>query len=114
MHNMKNSYLQTRDGIRDIGVTGVQTCALPICTASASASAAARWRSEPTASFSTTAASRRATFLSPGLESSPTFLERKSEVKGKSVDPVGTRIIKNIIYNVQHSICISIIQSLII
>src|SRR3712207_8808835 len=25
-------FLQAEDGIRDIGVTGVQTCALPICT----------------------------------------------------------------------------------
>src|SRR5947209_19488647 len=26
-------FLQAEDGIRDIGVTGVQTCALPICLA---------------------------------------------------------------------------------
>src|SRR5947209_11426587 len=26
-------FFQAEDGIRDIGVTGVQTCALPICTA---------------------------------------------------------------------------------
>src|SRR5258707_4341000 len=25
-------YFQAEDGIRDIGVTGVQTCALPICS----------------------------------------------------------------------------------
>src|SRR3712207_9564064 len=29
-------FFQAEDGIRDIGVTGVQTCALPICTFSAS------------------------------------------------------------------------------
>src|SRR3712207_9414387 len=28
-------FFQPEDGIRDIGVTGVQTCALPICTAGA-------------------------------------------------------------------------------
>src|SRR3712207_7600797 len=28
-------FLQAEDGIRDIGVTGVQTCALPICLLSA-------------------------------------------------------------------------------
>src|SRR3712207_7702080 len=28
-------FFQAEDGIRDIGVTGVQTCALPICTGSA-------------------------------------------------------------------------------
>src|SRR5258707_3960228 len=27
-------FFQAEDGIRDIGVTGVQTCALPICSAS--------------------------------------------------------------------------------
>src|SRR3712207_3672272 len=27
-----NFFFQAEDGIRDIGVTGVQTCALPICT----------------------------------------------------------------------------------
>ena len=26
-------FFQAEDGIRDIGVTGVQTCALPICSA---------------------------------------------------------------------------------
>ena len=26
-------FFQAEDGIRDIGVTGVQTCALPICVA---------------------------------------------------------------------------------
>src|SRR3712207_8901972 len=34
-------FFQAEDGIRDIGVTGVQTCALPIC-ASAFPSSAAR------------------------------------------------------------------------
>src|SRR5947209_13692035 len=29
-------FFQAEDGIRDIGVTGVQTCALPICKASRS------------------------------------------------------------------------------
>src|SRR3712207_7982930 len=30
-------FFQAEDGIRDIGVTGVQTCALPICVAGARA-----------------------------------------------------------------------------
>src|SRR5258707_2829673 len=34
-------FFQAEDGIRDIGVTGVQTCALPICVSNA---AAAGWR----------------------------------------------------------------------
>src|ERR1035437_10966673 len=47
-------FFQAEDGIRDIGVTGVQTCALPICQApkwptywfASPASSAARHRSE--------------------------------------------------------------------
>ena len=33
-------FFQAEDGIRDIGVTGVQTCALPICIISGSVSLA--------------------------------------------------------------------------
>src|SRR3712207_9272664 len=33
---MLELFFQAEDGIRDIGVTGVQTCALPICTDSCS------------------------------------------------------------------------------
>src|SRR3712207_8306327 len=29
-------FFQAEDGIRDIGVTGIQTCALPICTRASS------------------------------------------------------------------------------
>src|SRR3712207_8199755 len=38
-------FFQAEDGIRDIGVTGVQTCALPICSSISSASATASSRS---------------------------------------------------------------------
>src|SRR3712207_7102229 len=41
---MLNLFFQAEDGIRDIGVTGVQTCALPILTpAGLAASAFAIW-----------------------------------------------------------------------
>ena len=33
-------FFQAEDGIRDVAVTGVQTCALPICTANVLADAA--------------------------------------------------------------------------
>src|SRR3712207_7254537 len=33
MMNVSFFFFQAEDGIRDIGVTGVQTCALPICEA---------------------------------------------------------------------------------
>src|SRR5215203_675336 len=35
MHEELVFFFQAEDGIRDIGVTGVQTCALPICGLSA-------------------------------------------------------------------------------
>src|SRR3712207_8275039 len=35
-------FFQAEDGIRDIGVTGVQTCALPICEVQADEPAGAR------------------------------------------------------------------------
>src|SRR5256884_2937879 len=37
-------FFQAEDGIRDVAVTGVQTCALPICTPPALAGALARRR----------------------------------------------------------------------
>src|SRR5215203_7051221 len=39
-------FFQAEDGIRDIGVTGVQTCALPILTSGASAASAPRTTTE--------------------------------------------------------------------
>src|SRR3712207_8417153 len=36
-------FFQAEDGIRDIGVTGVQTCALPICAVRTGESLAARF-----------------------------------------------------------------------
>src|SRR6266436_1360434 len=38
-------FFQAEDGIRDVAVTGVQTCALPIWGPSASPSGSSRWRS---------------------------------------------------------------------
>src|SRR3712207_7905935 len=51
-------FFQAEDGIRYIGVTGVQTCALPIC-----------WR--PTGPRSTCAASTRTTTATPASSSRP-------------------------------------------
>ena len=36
-------FFQAEDGIRDIGVTGVQTCALPICEVKGIDSVWSRW-----------------------------------------------------------------------
>src|SRR5215203_7155143 len=65
-------FFQAEDGIRDIGVTGVQTCALPISWPRSCGSA---WRPRP--------ASRS--------RCSPRSEERRV---GKSVDLGGRRIIK--------------------
>src|SRR5438445_12017347 len=48
-------FFQAEDGIRDIGVTGVQTCALPICPCS---SRLAIWKVEGSC-FDSASASRR-------------------------------------------------------
>src|SRR5437764_8594983 len=37
LQKLKNFFFQAEDGIRDTSVTGVQTCALPICTRASSA-----------------------------------------------------------------------------
>src|ERR671939_361950 len=48
------AFFQAEDGIRDIGVTGVQTCALPISTASRTSTP---WRSSRSSTRSCTGAS---------------------------------------------------------
>src|SRR3712207_9305003 len=78
--------VQAEDGIRDIGVTGVQTCALPI---SVRPGRLDRLRTRWSQCMSTP---RRSAI--PPLRSSITQQDRKSVVKGKSVDLGGRRIIK--------------------
>src|SRR5256885_5138427 len=58
-------FFQAEDGIRDYKVTGVQTCALPISTASA-----LRYRSAPSLSYSTTAVSAGLNFCWNGVTKS--------------------------------------------
>src|SRR2546430_14905249 len=66
-------FFQAEDGIRDLTVTGVQTCALPISRDRRSPPGSGRWR-----------------------ESTTTSHPRRSEERrvGKSVDLGGRRIIK--------------------
>src|SRR5256886_6975112 len=45
-------FFQAEDGIRDLTVTGVQTCALPICLLAARRSGAAHAASRPSAAAS--------------------------------------------------------------
>src|SRR3712207_9584108 len=90
---MKFCCLQAEDGIQDIGVAGVQTCALPIWEPSltsranaSSASTSSRAMIMPLA-WSMTAREVRA-------RSRLSARDRKSVVQGKSVDLGGRRIIK--------------------
>src|SRR3712207_9303098 len=79
-------FFQEEDGIRDIGVTGVQTCALPIF-AGAPGHACRLLRR---------AARRRPVAAAPRERrgAGPRRGDRKSVVQGKSVDLGGRRIIK--------------------
>src|SRR5476651_2747336 len=68
-------FFQAEDGIRGIGVTGVQTCALPICGGAGRGARAGHARgAHPRRPFARS--------------------DRKSVVEGKSVDLGGRRIIK--------------------
>src|SRR3712207_9139895 len=85
-------FFQAEDGIRNIGVTGVQTCALPIstCTASSSsmrATGIASWIVSMTVRTAPARSAKDAT-------AAPMVSDRKSVVQGKSVDLGGRRIIK--------------------
>src|SRR3712207_9513866 len=90
--NMAWFFFQAEDGIRDIGVTGVQTCALPIFPVTL-----ARATDDPRLSARCTArwaprGSRSRRRRSPARCAAGG--DRKSVVEGKSVDLGGRRIIK--------------------
>src|SRR3712207_8446594 len=96
-------FFQAEDGIRDIGVTGVQTCALPISSAllpeddaglrAVAGRALEGWEEEGLAAPVALAVAAVADALD-GVVLSRDELDRKSVVKGKSVDLGGRRIIK--------------------
>src|SRR3712207_9301140 len=82
-------FFQAEDGIRDIGVTGVQTCALPICSRPSTAATGSGSRSSRGAGGSRAwGRSRRA------RGARPSGTDRKSAGQGKSVDLGGRRIDK--------------------
>src|SRR5256886_7310315 len=95
-------FFQAEDGIRDLTVTGVQTCALPITPGPRAAPS--RWRRSPAPTCSCRTPARPASrppASRPG--SAPrcrpwpgprSARERKSGVEGKSGDLGGRRIIK--------------------
>src|SRR2546430_9588046 len=80
-------FFQAEDGIRDLTVTGVQTCALPISTfwkdSARAPGSSTRW---PRVAGTTRRADPDRCAAAP--------VDRKSVVKGKSVDLGGRRIIK--------------------
>src|SRR3712207_9531646 len=89
-------FFQAEDGIRDIGVTVVQTCALPICS---------NWKTMSTSARAGSVNSRACSTVTPGISPTRsscsecpanTSRDRKSVVQGKSVDLGGRRIIKQI------------------
>src|SRR3712207_7508130 len=97
-------FFQAEDGIRDIGVTGVQTCALPISRSSTAApDSRARGRHPPRRRHPRVDAGlasgdpddrHRHAGPRPRLVRASVGLDRKSGVEGKSVDLGGRRIIK--------------------
>src|SRR5256885_10631940 len=96
-------FFQAEDGIRDYKVTGVQTCALPICHC---ASAARREPSSPASARSNRAsnaliqvsapgdAGSRGLLMSPRLRSCTGRGDRKRGGEGKRGEFGGGRIIK--------------------
>src|SRR5438046_6670313 len=75
-------FFQAEDGIRDWSVTGVQTCALPICPGNAScASSRAPSSSLPTSSYSPS--SPRGVLIQPALPSNDHMLRSEERRVGK-------------------------------
>src|SRR3712207_9167077 len=88
-------FFQAEDGIRDIGVTGVQTCALPIFFPADPLLPVSR--RAPASSSAATGACRPgpgAVSQAGSVPPAATGTDRKSVVEGKSVDLGGRRIIK--------------------
>src|SRR3712207_7732207 len=90
-------FFQAEDGIRDIGVTGVQTCALPILFVygfgwglAGSAAGTVIAQLGMGAAFAWVVIARSQGLARPSWAS----IDRKSVVEGKSVDLGGRRIIK--------------------
>src|SRR5256884_9825564 len=89
-------FFQAEDGIRDVAVTGVQTCALPISSP--------RWKPKYWRGFPLfgNPVGVNLTELDGTVEAGPEVAQtdRKSVVEGKSVDLGGRRIIKKKKYDI--------------
>src|SRR3712207_9479088 len=102
-------FFQAEDGIRDIGVTGVQTCALPISAVSGDRTRLIQvfWNLLNNAvKFSPEGGRVRVSLSADGGGSARGPVEddgdRQSGVEGKSVDLGGRRIIKKKKTHEQH------------
>src|SRR3712207_9456291 len=85
-------FFQAEDGIRDIGVTGVQTCALPIFSGSMETMRVSRC--SPSSTIPSASAPPESPVPAP-RGTKGTFASRSEERRvGKSVDLGGRRIIK--------------------
>src|SRR2546430_16163699 len=84
MHLSLFFFFQAEDGIRDLTVTGDQTCALPIF----------RMIHRLPSTFHSSPAARFACACARLARFRQAFIDRKSVVQGKSVDLGGRRIIK--------------------
>src|SRR3712207_9492071 len=92
-------FFQAEDGIRDIGVTGVQTCALPISVLQRGCEQERLERRAGLPSRAAAVAADRVVHLrraevAAADHRDDAALDRKSVVQGKSVDLGGRRIIK--------------------
>src|SRR3712207_9409369 len=84
-------FFQAEDGIRDIGVTGVQTCALPIYANREPSRHRSVWADDQEQRAGAPRRDGRDPWLSFRVRGDR---DRKSVVSGKSVDLGGRRIIK--------------------
>src|SRR3712207_6921380 len=90
-------FFQAEDGIRDIGVTGVQTCALPILplwTLPVAIGAGNAYILKPSERTPLSAVRLGELLTEAGLPDGVFNIDRKSVVEGKSVDLGGRRMIK--------------------
>src|SRR3712207_7197822 len=87
-------FFQAEDGIRDIGVTGVQTCALPICRVVRAGSGLGVVLDGEGGDVEALQALDHVVVEVDVADHHPAVRDRKSVVLGKSVDLGGRRIIK--------------------
>ena len=101
-------FFQAEDGIRDVAVTGVQTCALPICASRTlrlpKVQQYMQQRVAQTLGLGAVSASKRLIELSTGARSEYVQLEASRDI----LDRVGLRAPDKVSHNIQGDIKINI------